>query len=223
MTYTGKVHRGGPADVRYIGAGTLVPTPRLALTKVSVGPMDNNAYLLRCEATGALALVDAADDAGTLLALLDGQPLELIVTTHAHRDHWQALAEVHDWTGARIAAGRADATALPVAVDQLLEHGDEVAFGAVRLAVIGLRGHTPGSVALHDPVGVGHLLTGDSLFPGGPGRTTSPADFTSLMDDLQERVFGPLPDSTWVYPGHGADTTLRAERSSLPAWRARGW
>ena len=92
------------------------------------------------------------------------------------------------------------------------------------LEVIHLRGHTPGSIALVYRAADGpHLFTGDSLFPGGPGRTGSPEDFTSLMDDLEERVFGPLPDETWVYPGHGDDTTLGAERPQLAEWRERGW
>jgi glyoxylase-like metal-dependent hydrolase (beta-lactamase superfamily II) len=90
---------------------------------------------------------------------------------------------------------------------------------------IHLRGHTPGSLAVlyRDPVGSAHLFTGDSLFPGGPGKTGSPADFTSLLDDLQTRVFDVLPDDTWVYPGHGDDTTLGAERPHLAEWRERGW
>jgi glyoxylase-like metal-dependent hydrolase (beta-lactamase superfamily II) len=91
--------------------------------------------------------------------------------------------------------------------------------------VITLRGHTPGSVALAiaDDTGRTHLLTGDSLFPGGPGRTTTPADFASLMTDLTERVFDPLGDDTRVLPGHGDATTLGAERPHLPSWWARGW
>jgi glyoxylase-like metal-dependent hydrolase (beta-lactamase superfamily II) len=92
--------------------------------------------------------------------------------------------------------------------------------------VIHLRGHTPGSIALlydADPASP-HLFTGDSLFPGGPGNTRgNAADFTSLMNDLEERVFGSLPDTTWVYPGHGDDTTLGAERPHLQEWRDRGW
>ena len=93
------------------------------------------------------------------------------------------------------------------------------------LEVIHLVGHTPGSIALlyRDPAGGPHLFTGDSLFPGGPGRTTNPQDFTSLMDDLETKVFGRLPDDTVVYPGHGADTTLGKERPAIPEWRARGW
>jgi glyoxylase-like metal-dependent hydrolase (beta-lactamase superfamily II) len=95
----------------------------------------------------------------------------------------------------------------------------------VRLRVVHLTGHTPGSIALlyDDPQGTPHLFTGDSLFPGGPGKTTSTDDFTALMDDLEAKVFGALPDETWVYPGHGRDTTLGVERPHLPEWRARGW
>ncbi|MGI8681699.1 MAG: MBL fold metallo-hydrolase, partial [Mycobacteriales bacterium] len=116
----------------------------------------------------------------------------------------------------------------PVPVAEPLDDGDTVAVGRATLRVLHLRGHTPGSVALlYDAGGeladAPHLFTGDSLFPGGPGRTTNFQDFGALMDDLERKVFGPLPDKTWVYPGHGADTTLGAERPSLPEWRVRGW
>jgi glyoxylase-like metal-dependent hydrolase (beta-lactamase superfamily II) len=217
VSYTGEVTRGGAPDVR--------ATTALRLTKVSVGPMDNNAYLLECRETGERALVDAADDAATLLALVADGRLEQVVTTHQHRDHWQALREVVAATGARTAAGRPDAEALPVPVDVPLDDGDRVRVGHVELEVIALVGHTPGSVALlyDDPGGYPHLITGDSLFPGGVGRTTSPADFTSLIDDVEHKIFDRLPDDTWFYPGHGNDSTLGAERGSLAEWRARGW
>ena len=217
MSYTGKVTRGGAPDVR--------ETAALRLTKLSVGPMDNNAYLLECRETGARALVDAADDATTLLALVGAGGLAQVVTTHQHRDHWQALAEVVAATGARTAAGRPDAEALPVPVDVPLDDGDRVQVGEVELEVIALVGHTPGSVALlyDDPGGHPHLITGDSLFPGGVGRTTNPADFSSLIDDVEHKIFDRLPDDTWFYPGHGNDSTLGAERGSLAEWRTRGW
>ena len=93
--------------------------------------------------------------------------------------------------------------------------------------MVHLRGHTPGSIALvyRDPSAGGHphVFTGDSLFPGGHGRTTSTEDHLQLMDDLEERIFGPLPDETWVYPGHGDDTSLGRERPDLGEWRTRGW
>ena len=114
---------------------------------------------------------------------------------------------------------------MPVAVDERLSHGDRIDVGEVPLEIIALRGHTPGSVAVlyRDPSGAPHLFTGDSLFPGGVGRTTSPEDFTSLFDDVSARLFDVLPDETWFYPGHGFDSTLGAERPHLAEWRERGW
>jgi glyoxylase-like metal-dependent hydrolase (beta-lactamase superfamily II) len=201
----------------------------LTLTKMSVGPMDNNAYLLVCTDTRDALLIDAANDADRLLALIAGQQpavrLVGIVTTHRHADHWPALAEVVEATGAPVLAGAEDADELPVPVRVRLQHNDRITVGSVSLGVIALRGHTPGSVAIRydEPSGPAHLFTGDSVFPGGPGRTGSPADFTSLMDDLEARVFGVLPDDTWIYPGHGDDTTLGTERPHVAEWRARGW
>jgi len=217
VSYDGHVSPGGPPSTRELAA--------LTITKVSVGSMDNNAYLLECRATGALLLVDAADDASTLLGLVGGRPLATVVTTHRHRDHWQALGEVVDSTGARTAAGRDDLEGIPVTTDEPLADGDTVRVGEVPLSVIHLVGHTPGSVALlyDDPGGRPHLITGDSLFPGGVGRTTSPDDFSSLIDDVEHKIFDRLPDDTWFYPGHGNDSTLGAERGSLAEWRARGW
>ena len=221
MSYTGDVAVGGPPDVRDL--------PGLIVTKVAVGPYDNNAYLLRCTATGEGLLIDAANEAGRLLELIDGTKLSLIVTTHSHLDHWAALREVQEATGALVAAHPADAGGLPVPVAEPISGGDKVRFGDVVLGVIHLRGHTPGSVALcYDARGelaeAPHLFTGDSLFPGGPGNTWKDAKrFNQLMDDLEDRVFGPLPDGTWVYPGHGKDTTLGSERPHLQEWRDRGW
>ena len=217
--YTGTVEVGGPWDVRRL--------PELTITKLAVGPMSNNAYLLRCTASGEGLLVDAAAEAGRLAELVrfEGPPVSSVVTTHRHADHWGALPEVVADAGAAVFAGEEDADELPVAVDERLHHGDVVTVGEVVLDVIALRGHTPGSVALvHRPAGGrAHLFTGDSLFPGGVGRTGSPADFTSLLDDVSARLFDVLPDDTWVYPGHGDDTTRGAERPALPEWRARGW
>lgn len=220
-TYTGHVEPAGPAARRTLDA--------LSITKISVGPMDNNAYLLVCRATGDALLIDAANEAGRLQDLLghdDQRPrLRTIVTTHRHADHWQALGAVAGSTGASTLAHPDDAAELPVPIDLALNQGDTVQVGEVTLEVIHLRGHTPGSIALlyRDPTGHPHLFTGDSLFPGGPGKTSSPETFTSLLNDLEQRVFNVLPDDTWFYPGHGDDSTLGTERPKIPEWRARGW
>jgi glyoxylase-like metal-dependent hydrolase (beta-lactamase superfamily II) len=217
MPYTGHVHPGGPADVHEL--------TQLVISKVSVGPMDNNAYLLRCRVTGEQLLVDAANDADRLLELIGPGGVGGIVTTHRHADHWQALAEVAKATGARTFAHPDDSEAIPVETDVFLRDGDRVRFGEVELAVIHLVGHTPGSIALlyDDPEGSPHLFTGDCLFPGGVGKTTSPADFESLYQGVLAKVFDKLPDETWVYPGHGNDTNLGDERPHLAEWAARGW
>jgi glyoxylase-like metal-dependent hydrolase (beta-lactamase superfamily II) len=213
-TYTGDVEVGGPADVREL--------PGLTVSKLAVSEMANNAYLLRCTATGRALLVDAAAEPGALRALVGDADLRTVVTTHGHWDHHRALPDVVAATGAQAVAHAADAGDLPVPVDRTVAHGDTVEVGEQVLEVVHLRGHTPGSIALVWRGAGTHVFTGDSLFPGGPGRTTRPEDFSSLMDDLEERIFV-LPDDTWFYPGHGKDSTLGAERPHLPEWRARGW
>jgi glyoxylase-like metal-dependent hydrolase (beta-lactamase superfamily II) len=218
MAYDGNVTVGGAPAVRELAG--------LTLTKVAVGPMNNNAYLLRCHDTGDQVLIDAANDASTLLGLLGDAPLVRVVTTHRHGDHWQALAEVVERTGAVTAAHVDDEPGIPVPTAQPLREGDRVEVGTCSLEVIHLVGHTPGSITLlyDEPGGRPHVFTGDSLFPGGVGNTHgSKKDFTSLINDVERKLFDRLPDETWVYPGHGADTTLGAERPHLGEWRDRGW
>src|SRR6478752_1531451 len=141
-TYTGKVSVGGDMRVRRL--------PGLAIAKLAVGPMDNNAYLLRCTQTDEGLLIDAANEADRLreLVTFEGAPVSAILTTHQHFDHWQALADTVEFAGAAVYAGEQDADGLPVAVDERLDHGDEITVGDVSLSIIGLRGHTPGSVAV---------------------------------------------------------------------------
>ena len=217
--YTGTVEVGGPAGVREL--------PGLVVSKLAVGEMDNNAYLLRDVATGEALLIDAATDADALLRLIGDADLRTVVTSHGHWDHHRALPEVVEATGAVTVAHPADAADLPVPVERVVEHGDTVRVGEHTLEVIHLRGHTPGSIALlwRGPGDAGpHLFTGDCLFPGGVGNTQKdPERFARLLGDVEERLFTPLPDQTWVYPGHGKDTTLGAERPHLAEWRARGW
>jgi glyoxylase-like metal-dependent hydrolase (beta-lactamase superfamily II) len=218
--YTGHTDPGGPAIRRTLDG--------LTITKVSVGPMDNNAYLLVCTATGDALLVDAANEPDRIMDVIghgDNRPqLRTIVTTHRHADHWQALGAVAGMCEPETVAHPDDAPELPIPADRLVDHGDTVQVGRISLEVIHLRGHTPGSIALlHRGSDHPHLFTGDSLFPGGPGKTWSAKDFGSLIGDLESRVFGPLPDDTWFYPGHGDDSTIGTERPALGDWKGRGW
>ena len=203
--------------------------PGVSIIKMSVGPMDNNAYVVTCGATGQSLLIDAANDPDLLVELTREQApkLELIVTTHQHFDHWQALEAVAEATGAPTAVHQLDAEPLPVRPDRFLAGGDAIVIGDLTFDVIHLRGHTPGSVALAlRPSGertAVQLFTGDCLFPGGVGKTPDADAFDSLYTGVLTRLFHRLPDETWVYSGHGWDTTIGAERPHLEEWRARGW
>lgn len=218
--YTGHLEPGTAARRNLPGA---------TIVKASVGPMDNNAYLITCSRTGESLLIDAANDAVTLIDLIErlAPKLSLIVTSHQHQDHWVALEEVAKATGAPTAAHRLDAEPLPVLPDRILEGGDTIDIGDLTFDVIHLRGHTEGSVALAlsgEPTGgVVQLFSGDCLFPGGVGKTWRKGDFERLIGDVTARVFDVYPDSTVVYPGHGDDTTLGAERPHLAEWAQRGW
>lgn len=212
--------------------------PRVTVRQRSVSDMANNVYVLTSKTSGTQVLIDAADDAVAVSELLqsakDDTPCELklavIITTHQHWDHIRALAEVVEATGVPTAAGVDDADAIEretgVPAKVLLNHGDTATFDGISLAVVGLRGHTPGSVALvYEPEdGPPLCFSGDSLFPGGVGNTQQDPDrFDSLFTDVVARLFEQYPDDMIVHPGHGDGTTLGAERPHLGDWRERGW
>ncbi len=211
--------------------------PQVVLRRIAVGSMDNNVYLLTARSDGSQLLIDAAAEPVAIEDLLasasaDGPSPRLVhlLTTHAHHDHIGALATLASaHPEAEVLAGEADAEAITAAtgvvVGRRLADGDTVALAEVTLGVIGLRGHTPGSVTLAfvPSDGPTQLFTGDSLFPGGVGRTRNDRDFRSLFGDVTERIFAVFPDDTVVWPGHGKPTTLGAERPHLEHWSARGW
>lgn len=215
------------------------------LRKFSVGPLDNNVYVL-VAASGQRLLIDAAAEPERILKEIDAAgegvvdgPLIGILTTHRHEDHTGALAEMIEKTGVPTLAGSADADFVnPPAQHWLLPNDimeiGEVVRGAepLKLQIVNVPGHTPGSImlAVEEPnhpeskhPGRIHLIAGDSLFPGGPGKTETPEQFTQLMDNLERRIFAKYPDNTRVYPGHGDDTLLGLERPHLAEWRERGW
>lgn len=218
--YTGHVSPGSNPQQRDI--------PGARIIKMSVGKMDNNCYLVQDAATGTTLLIDAANEPERIAELVAQETpgkIDLIVTTHQHADHWFGLKQVHADTAAPTAAHRLDADPLSVAPDRLLADGDTVEIGELTFTVIHLAGHTPGGVALAltDASGRTHLFTGDSLFPGGLGRTTTPESFASLFADVTAKIFDVFGDDTIVYPGHGDDTTLGTERPQLGEWKSRGW
>jgi len=201
------------------------------------GSMENNVYLITATGTGAQILIDAAGDVPLIQKLLTVAAgdslaptmLRGIVTTHRHHDHIGALQELAAKTGAPTYAGAGDADAISdatgVKIDHQLADHDVIAVPGLRLGVITVRGHTPGSVVLvlQIPGVPVQLFVGDDLFPGGVGKTGSLSDFEQLFGDVTSKLFDRFPDDTVVWPGHGLPTTLGAERPHLGEWRARKW
>lgn len=197
----------------------------IGCTKISVGTMDNNSYLLTAD-SGPAVLIDAPTSSRTLLEAIGSRELGAVITTHRHADHVQALAAIVRATGAKAYAGSPDTLSIAEQTgitSEPLWTGDQLQIGSIALEVIGLVGHTPGSIALVLGGSPTHIFTGDSLFPGGVGKTHGAADFTSLLDDVTSQIFDRFDDDTVIHPGHGDSTTLGAERPQLDAWRARGW
>ena len=210
------VEQGGPPH-RYAGGP-------LEVTKLHVGPYENNAYLLRDPESGDALLVDAANEAERLLELLGGARLLGVVTTHRHLDHIQALPGVlkaHDvWNGAHPADADAIAEQVGVTPDRVLEHGDNLTVGRWAVTVLHTPGHTEGSISFKLPSS--QVLTGDALFPGGVGKTTGRAAFEQAIDSAERHLLS-LPGETRISPGHGDDSLVERELPQLDEWKARGW
>ncbi len=215
--YTGHVEPDGDWQDRTDGV--------LRVRKLSVGQMDNNVYVLACARTGRALLVDAADRPQRLREAIAGVEVLAVVQTHGHWDHIRAWEALREDPGLPIWGHPADGELFPAEVDRALSGGERLAVGDLEVEVLHLPGHTEGSLLylVHGDQRP-HLFSGDTLFPGGPGNTFGSAEnHRRIMDGLEAQVFDRLPDDTWVYPGHGDDTTLGAERASLPEWRGRGW
>ena len=191
----------------------------LIVRKIRVGDMENNTYVLECPATHDALLVDGCFEADVILKGSEGAHLVGIVQTHGHYDHVEALPALKDELGVPVYAHPAES--YPVPVDVELSDGDTISFGKDHEAVVlHTPGHTPGGVCLLTGV---HLVSGDTLFPGGPGNTWEDAKlFAQIIDSIESKLFT-LPGDTRVYPGHGDDTTIGAEKPHLEEWKERGW
>jgi glyoxylase-like metal-dependent hydrolase (beta-lactamase superfamily II) len=192
----------------------------MLVTKLTLGPYDNNVYVVACERTGESVVIDASFDAAQIAAATAGTTVRAILLTHGDGDHIDALADLQARLGVPVAIHPADAARLATPPDFLLNEGESVTVGDGSLRIIHTPGHTPGCVCFHFE---DTLIAGDTLFPGGPGATRGDKErFAQIIDSIRDKLF-PLPDDTLVRPGHGADTTIGTERPHLQEWIERGW
>jgi hydroxyacylglutathione hydrolase len=189
---------------------------RLRLIKVGpLGPFANNSYIVADADTADAWVIDAPQESEKVFPALEGLKVHGIAITHRHGDHWAGVEAMASRTGAPVHCHAADAEGRSVA--GTLADSDEIEIGAVRLRVLHTPGHTPGSICL---LAGNHLISGDTLFPGGPGRTMKPADLLQEIDSIRTRLLV-LPESTAVHPGHGDDTTIADARREHAVFASR--
>ncbi len=187
------------------------------IERLELGPFGTNAYIVICRKTRDSALIDAPSEASTIMNGLKGTNPKYIFLTHNHMDHIGALTELRTRLKVPLAAHALDIGNLPSPPEMLLSDGDTISFGNLKFEVLHTPGHTPGSLCFKADR---YLISGDTIFPGGPGKTRSPADFRQIVKSITEKIFV-LPDDTQIYPGHGDSTVLKKEKDKFAAFSAR--
>jgi hydroxyacylglutathione hydrolase len=205
------------ADTRETVMGHLVENDRIRIDRLILGPFETNSYILTCRVTGESVVVDAPADADTILRHVKPTTPRYILITHTHMDHLGALTELRAELQIPVAAHPLDAGRLQSPPDMALPDSGSVSFGRIALHVLHTPGHTPGSVCFLIEK---FLLSGDTIFSGGPGRTNSPGDFRQIIESIRSKIF-PLPDDTRIYPGHGDSAVLGDEKAKFAAFSSR--
>ncbi|MEI9475368.1 MAG: MBL fold metallo-hydrolase [Deltaproteobacteria bacterium] len=189
----------------------------IQIDRLKLGPYETNSYILTCPRTGDSVLVDAPAEASVIFEALKDTHPRYILITHNHMDHIGALSELKSKLRVPIGVHRLDAKGLLLQANMILEDGGKVDCGYMSLKILHTPGHTPGSLSFLTSK---YLIAGDTLFPGGPGKTRSPADLKLIIESISSKIFV-LPDDTAIYPGHGDSTVLRKEREAFAIFSSR--
>jgi len=189
----------------------------IQIRKLQLEPFGTNAYVVVCQLTKDSVLVDAPGEANRIMERLAGTNPRYILLTHNHIDHIGALSELHSKLKVPVAAHSLDMRNLPLLPEVVLSDNDTVSFGDIKLKVLHTPGHTPGSLCF---LTGRYLLSGDTIFPGGPGKTMSPAALRQIIESITKKILI-LPDDTQIYPGHGDSTILKKEKDEFAVFSSR--
>ena len=189
----------------------------IQIERLELGPFGTNAYIIICQKSRDSVVIDAPADARSIMERLKGTNPRYILLTHSHMDHLGALSELRSGLGVPLGAHAADSRRLSSPPEILLNDGDTVSFGNIKLEVLHAPGHTPGSLCFRAGQ---YLIAGDTIFPGGPGKTASPGDLRQIIESITRSIFV-LPDDTGIYPGHGEPTTVRQAKEEFAVFSSR--
>jgi len=189
----------------------------IRVEKLELGPFGTNAYIVTCQKTRESVLIDAPGETNVIIDKLRNTMPKYILLTHNHMDHIGALAQLRAELRVPLAAHASDARNLTSPPEILLNDDDTVWLGELKFTVLHTPGHTPGSLCFR----VGrYLISGDTIFPGGPGKTGSPDDFRQIIKSITEKIFV-LPEDTQIYPGHGDSTVLKKGKDEFAIFTSR--
>jgi glyoxylase-like metal-dependent hydrolase (beta-lactamase superfamily II) len=189
----------------------------LRIERLELGPFGTNSYIVTCRRTGDSVLIDAPAEPNIIKEKLKTTIPQYILLTHNHIDHIGALAQLRAELKVPLAAHASDAKNLTPPPETLLNDDDTIWLGELKSTVLHTPGHTPGSLCF---LVCCYLISGDTIFPGGPGRTGSPDDFKQIINSITEKILV-LPDDTQIYPGHGNSAVLKNEKEEFAVFCSR--